>query len=404
MNNVGDIKVFTSSISTPMGRAYTYVWRWWDGTVSVTTTTTVSKRLNMGGNPADGFLLRYEVVVVDEYGSSTTCPGSLVVNNPPTIVPPPSVSPNDRTFPYNTVLQVTAFDFESDAFGFFWYEKVPGGRVPLTVSNGLVSQATDTQSVTGYYSGTLVGSYTGTRCLMTYHGTSAKTLEVDVVDSNSGTSRLDFQVRGRLATNPFSSITAVSPNVQQEPDLIPKRIGTGQTVNFSVYSDVTPNPVDFTFSYYGSNGWTATGDSVGSANHQPNGAWRGTDTKSIANELPGEKKVIVWLHDTVTDYRSQAQVGVELLANAAPVSLSVAVSPGTTVSVNTKVTFTATATDPDGDLISYKWSLVPSMVLYGRRITVVAGATPGETIDGQVTATDRYGGSVAANLPTVITQ
>src|ERR1044072_6896021 len=114
MDNVGQTKTFTQA-GTFSGDLR-YVWRWlWDNTVDVTTEGTVSRKLNLGGNPLDSFLLRYETVVVDDLGQSAVFPGSFVVNNPPQVIPAPSISANDGVFPYSTRLSLTAFDFEGHA-------------------------------------------------------------------------------------------------------------------------------------------------------------------------------------------------------------------------------------------------------------------------------------------------
>src|SRR6516162_8171626 len=107
MNNVGDTKTFTISGGASDG-SITYVWKFWDNSVQVTTEPTVEKVLNEGGTG-----LGYSCTYCDALGQSATLTGSLDVNAPPVIVGTPTISVNDALFPFNTILTSICYDPEN---------------------------------------------------------------------------------------------------------------------------------------------------------------------------------------------------------------------------------------------------------------------------------------------------
>jgi hypothetical protein len=153
MNQVGETKTFALSVTPPADSGvYSYVWKFWDGTVAVTATPRVEKTLNIGGDPNDSRKLYFTCQPVMEDGQSVVITGFVIVNNPPYVIPSPEITRNDDFFPYSTAIRLTAYDVEGDSLSFLYYNSgdvLLGGGVTTNIG-----------PVNGTWNGT-AASYTG---------------------------------------------------------------------------------------------------------------------------------------------------------------------------------------------------------------------------------------------------
>jgi hypothetical protein len=409
MNQVGDLKKFVVQGTPPAG-SLAYVYRWWDDSVAVTSNGTGIKQINMGGNPSDAGLLRFKVVIVDDLGNSQVLNNSIQVNNPPTIIPSPTLSLNDGAFPFQTTITTRAYDMEGDAFSFLWYDgtiAIPSGS---TVSDGVV---------TGTYAGTLVGSKSSFKNIFSYAVTQNKVLTLKLVDAQSGTSSLNFELRGISPQAPSFSLAFTPPTVAADASTLPTQvIAPGQFAQFTAYaSDSVAGSISFYWAFYGSNGWSSTIFSTGSSVPAQNGL-RNNVFHALSTETAGLKTAYVTVTNTVTGKSDTANVEVTLVENAAPViSYIQAFDPGLNGTITTishlaspaAIRFSGTATDANNDVVTFKWSFIqPSgvlptnLVLWGREVTVDVSGYAGQFTQGSVVAVDRFGvSSVPFNIPQI---
>jgi hypothetical protein len=399
MQNVGDTKIFLQS-----GTTSRYVWRWlWDDTVDATTEGTISRKLNLGGNPLDGFLVRHETVVVDDLGLSTVYPGSFVVNNPPQIIPAPSISANDGVFPYATKLSLTAFDFEGHPF-----------TATLLDAGTFVSSSAGVSAgnVAGTYAGAVyTGDYAALRFDFDLTVQENKDLTVVVVDSQSGTSMVDFVLRGRPAQAPSaSSGQAVDNALGELSGSLRQRIGPSEYAQFVAYSQADGHAHNFLWEYAGTNGWAVPGASYGTSTPQADGSTKNVDLHSIASETPGQKTVLMTLTDLATGLFVQSEFGIELVANAGPIGVTTAVSAtqedsSWVASSGDTIVWTAQASDPDGDLLIFRWDFTNPVLgpFYGAKaILDTTGLSPLPfTVQGILTVTDRLGATASVAITPV---
>ena len=397
MNNIGDIVTFEVFGDLPAGQAFTFVWNWWDGEVTATSTQSTTKRINMGGNPADAYLLRYTVMMVDAEGTSEVFQGSISVNNPPTIVPPPTATPNDTTFPFSTILRIQAFDFELPTQTYAWFQ----GDVYL--GEGTIANA---GSVPGRYSGTLVNAYASTSNELTYIGAANADVRVLAMDADSGTTAFDFQVRGRSAINPFASSNIVTPGVIFEVITQPTRIGPLQTAEFVIYTPIMDVEPTFLWEYEAGDGWVVATTSAGATTPQRDGSYLNSDIKALDTEIAGVRRVKVTITDNPSGATTIVALTTELFGNTAPTDLTITTSAtvDSEVAVGDKLEYSAVATDVDEDLLMYKWTFsVPATgVLWGRTVVVdTTGLSVAQALAGTLTVVDRLNAETTIALPTI---
>lgn len=405
--------MFTISVVPPNAGDFRYVWSWWDGTVDATTVPYVSKRINMGGIPGMR-TLSYRVTIVDAEGQSTVRTGSFLANNPPGIVPSPSVTLNDAAFPYDTQIRVTAYDLDNDPIFFAYYNQ------DVFLGNGVMVSA-----------GTVDGTYFGTRYpgqngfTNTFSTTihSDRELVVKVIDSQSGTSAgtttFDVALHGHEPAPPALSVSA---DVQVAAGDI-QRVGQGRSVDFSIYAkDVPGSSFVFFWAFYGSFGWAQTFYSAGTTVPQPDGGFKNNVTKSLAPpEYGGNKQVVVTVVNTFTGFSSSERIGITLQANNPPgtpvfvikdfASLAVVTAPGP-VTAGTLLEFAATAVDPEADIVAYFWTFnqpvalpAATLKLWGPKVVVDTTAYPvGSSVQGILECIDRLGGTVSALIPQITIQ
>jgi hypothetical protein len=411
MDQVGQTKTFALSVTPPADSGvYSYVWKFWDGTVAVTSVPRVEKTLNIGGDPNDSRKLYFTCQPVMEDGRSTIITSFVIVNNPPYVIPSPEITKNDEFFPYSTQIKLTAYDVEGDALSFLYYNT---GGTPL---GGGVT--TNVGPVSGTWNGT-AASYTGFQNVFDGTITSDSRVVLKIVDSQSGTRLVNFDFFGETPPAPVIGVTADADILTADASSVPdQRIGPNQQVSFTVYaSDPVSSNFDFLWSFFGSNGWAANTFSTGTSSPTADGSVRNEYTKDIASESGGQKTALVTVKNVDSGKEVTIPIYVSLIANTVASSCTFgvvdqngnAVAPGATVPAGTILTYTATAIDPQNDVLVYKWTFTQpggtpgTLRLWGREATIdTTGFTPGGTIVVSVLTTDRMNGQVAFSGPSIL--
>lgn len=413
MNQVGDLKTFRVLGTPPVYPDPIYVWKFWDGQAMATGTESgsIQKRLNLGGNPAEGggppFVVPYRCDICDQLGNVVqVITSTIAVNNPPTVVGAPTITPNNQAFPFQTQIVLNAYDLENGGLDFYWYY----GTTP--VGGGVKSGPVN---VAGTYYGTLPGLtrdlYTDTFNATVYG--SGTVLTCKIVDGNGGTTSINVPVQGYDPGSPQFSVAAQPESLTTDASTLPTHIiAPGQNVQFSVYAaDETPGELAFMWYFYGSNGWSSTRVTTGTVIPMERGA-RSDYLRSIAFETPGVRTAVVSVTNLATGRSVYSSIPVTLVANQAPEMDSVGIYnvDGEQITEIVKdalpqrtiVKFSGTATDADMDIVFFKWAFTApaaptTFTLYGRDAYVDVSDWPGSSsgIDyatlGVVTATDKYG-------------
>lgn len=391
MNNVGEIKTFILNGNTPT-QPMRYVWKWWDGTVDVTTSGTVSKQLNTGGNPADGYQLRYACEAVNEVGQSSEFYGAISVNNPPSVVlGSTSLSKNGGDFSFRTKASIVAYDIEGSDLAFEWYA---GGNY-LGPGNTRF-----TGVVSGTYAGTYCGEFGGTNSYVNYDVVENGSLICRVYDLDGGTQAIPFYLFGQSPAQAYTAPTALAWESTIDAASSPTvRIGVNQYAEFTVYTQENANPTEFVWTFHGSNGWATTTYSTGTTTELENGAYKNQALKATYGQTAGPKVGECRLRDILTGNVVYVNVPVYLETNTGPEILSYEILPSSPT-VGDILSFAVTAIDADLDLISVKWYF-PDLgkTLYGRQVFIDStGISPGNPMHATVTVTDRLGQSVSQNV------
>lgn len=405
MNQVGQLKNFVVQGTPPSG-SYAYVFKFpWDSSVIVSGSGSVAKTLNLGGNPSDSFLLRFNCEICDQLGNSQVLNGSIACNNPPTVVQAPTVSNNNQTFPYQSTITVLSYDLEqTGALVYDWYSgtnPLPSG---VTTNAGLVA---------GMYAGTYVGMLTAYQNVMTTTVSAAEVLTCQVVDANSGTTALNFRLDGFNPAAPQFSLAAQPSGLTTTPTTPPTAVISSTPVLLTAYaSDAHSGSLVFNWSFYGSNGWQASNMPYFSAgtNTAVPGGYRGDLLYNVGGEsTAGLRTVNVGVTNLTTGVTAQSQIQVSLIVDRPPTITGIGVfdavtglplpTPYSRASTGT-IRFTATATDPQAETLYFVWSIVGQPVtpmnttLYGHDVLLnVSGYPVGNYALGSVVAIDVYGTS-----------
>lgn len=387
MNNVGEIKTFILNGAVPT-QPMRYVWTWWDGSVEVTNAGTVSKQLNVGGNPADDYQVRYTCEAVNENGQSSQFAGAVVVNNPPGLVlGSTNLTKNGGDFSFRTQASLVAYDFESGTLGFEWFT---GGQ---SLGEGNPSAY---GLVNGTYAGTIAAVCTGVRNYINYDVIENGSLTCRVWDDSGGTTAIQFYLFGQSPAQSYSApqVVAYQATIDSASEPI-VRIGDSSYAQFMVYTQANANPTSFTWTFHGSNGWSQTTYSTGTTTPLENGAFQNQALKATRDETEGQKYAVCNIVDVLTGLAAETIIPVFLESNLPPVYVSSQVLPASPT-VGDVLSFEVTATDADLDILSYKWFFPDfAKTLYGRKVFISStGLTPGNTFSGHVTITDKMGTAI----------
>jgi len=381
-----------------------YVWKWWDGTVDVTSVPTVNKTLNVGGT------LSYTLLQTDAYGRSHEYTDTIVVNFPPTIIGSPTISQNDAAFPFNTVLSSISYDPDHPGgteLSFAWYNgpTLIGAGTTVVVSTGTYQNFLNVNGVT-----------------------ANETLTQVITDTSNSSLSFNYSIRGFTPSGLQGSSSSVGNSlVSSANNLSQIIIGPGQHATFTAYAqDTTPGQLQFLWSAGTLNGWSTGTVITQTPSQLPNGLYKSQITRDVSAETPGLKSVLC----TVTNLTTNGTIGfdttVTLVSAETPVINSISadapvINGGYAVSQAGFVHFSATAADPNNALLNYRWDFSqPLVTLYGREVmlrpsdysvfdeTVLEGngTDPGTgplPITGQVTASDRFGKTTSVSLQQFIT-
>lgn len=397
MNNVGDIKTFTVSGGASDG-SITYVWTWWDSTVTTTTLNSVQKLLNIGG-------VNLPVVCeyCDQFGNHSTLTTSVTVNSPPVLTGAPVISVNDALFPFTTTLSSTAYDPEAAGLlSFLWY-------------NGNVQAGAGSTSVVT--AGTWRNSYTAV-------ATAGTTLTQLIIDVGDGTTRIDYSLRGYAASGltggGSSSNNSIIPSTNNLPEVI---IGPGQTVTFTTYAyDPSAGQLQFAWSLLAAEGWASNYSVTHTPAQLTNGSYRDQITVSVA---PPQQPGFLTAHCTVTNLTTGQSVlinnTVQLNAQQPPAILSISTDALSArgfylVKQNSFFHLTGTATDPNNLLLSYRWDFTTpnGVTLWGRQVMMrpdqftdfnesTLQANGPQPVQGQLTVTDHLGATATTSIQSFVT-
>ena len=422
MNQVGDQKTFRVMGTPPSYPAPVYAYKWWDGSVSVTGTYSgsVLKRLNLGGNPAETFTVPFRCEICDTLGNVVQIiADTIAVNNPPTVVPSPTIVPNDQAFPFATQITTRAYDLENTSVQFYWYL----GTNPIGGEDTTAQDFT----VEGTYYGTLTGltrnGYTNSFNPTVLSDGTIYTCKL--VDDDGGTTSVHYDMRGYDPAAPAFSLAATPESLISNASTLPIQwIAPGQYITFTGYGDdPSPGILRFVWYFYGSNGWTQPGMPL---LYYDNGTSVAQGKKSeyrlqIQDETAaGQKVAIVSCTNHSTGRTVYSSIPVRLDMNDAPEISSVGVyhpvsdeeqSSFTKLVLpnRTLVKFSGTASDADNDLITFRWDIYAppagqAYTLHGRDglVDVTDWTTGVKTSIGVVTATDRFGvNSSAFSIPQI---
>lgn len=388
MSNVGDIKTFTLPGTTTDGLRY--VWKWWDGSVDCTTSNTIQKALNTGGNPADGFMVRYVVEPVDSNGKSAEYSGALVVNNPPSIVPgSTALSQNGQQVNFTTTASLTVYDLEGEALTFGWTDNT------VAIGSGTI---TPVGLIPGTYAGTYAGMFWGTRAsidLLVEHSTP---LGLTITDASGGETSIEFPIHGFQRVGATFSPSSGPQSQLGSASSLPIVV-VGEPAVFSVYATTPDFSTVFTWGFWGTNGWAVPTSSNGTTSVFPDGSIQNTAVKDTAHELPGRKEAQVFIADLLHSTLTQILIPVDLVVNGPPLISAVTNEPVSPVAGDW-IKFSVDYADPNADIAVVKWDFtVPLKTLWGRTVWLDTGTmTPSQAVLGSCTVYDRFNASDSSNI------
>lgn len=396
---------------------YSYVWRWWDGTVEAVETAAAAKVVNMGGHP-DTQELHYSCTAVAVDGQEVTLNGTFQANNSPRIYQP-TITVNDAYLPFSTRLGFYYYDIENPAtpaaVTVRWFSE------SAFLSYGLSSGASSTS---GTWTGNAVQdvrSYTSLENHYYANVFSSRTISCQLVDTNQGTTWLDFDLRGFQRPAPPTGVLATTASILTSIFSLPvQRIYTGAYFDFEVIArDASGGPLEFAWSFSGSNHWTVEAEGRGVSNDLPDGSTRSVYHKVIDAEVVStgtQKTVVAECIIQGQSARSDVRVEVILLKNTAPPTGYVVVRNNSTGQVYSdlsavpkedNIQYDAIVTDPDGDILEIRWNFTltspgvarpTSYLVYGPKVVLTPEgvfqdgyANGGCRILGTCTIFDRLG-------------
>jgi len=425
---VGDNAQFVVNTVSEAGSIYSYVWRAWDATIQVGTTGTIFKRINMGGDPANGNQLIYACSPVMLTGESTNLYGTITANNPPFIAPSPSISKNDDYYGYFTDLSLVAYTIDShDPVWFLWYT----GATFLGYGAADAAYVVGSHVWTGNDTTTTV-AFNGTRNTLALQVNADRNVQCYVVDTVAGTTVVDFRLRGQ-AVPPLGGVLVADSNMlTTDATSQPRtRIGPGQTVLFVAYVKDIDNvypAFDWTLPSPPPGNWTTPYVGSGTGAVLPDGSFSNTYVKDVSNgsevvPVGSVKVCVATCRITGTNPASRSygqttelQFTVELVKNQAPSLTTVtcadingAAIPMATgqVVAGDKLIYAAVSTDNDLDIVDQHWRfdnsanpLLPNPLhrLGPKVIYDTTGMTSGQKVGGVITSTDRMGDSIAVSF------
>lgn len=307
MYNVGQTLTFSA---TATGTGLVYVWSWWDGTTSVTSTPSVEKKINRSGT------LAWSVKAVDPLGRSSTQSSTVVVYTPPKFASV-SLTRSTGVFPYNTLLSALV----------------------VSANSGSV-----------YFNGTSRHVLSGTGSVsIQAHIPAVTTILLSGTDSTTmASSSLPLSFIGRAPSVPRATAPVVAPAVW--------RIGTGLTGELSASaSSADGGPVTFSWIFTTTGGWSSNSTQYGTTTQSGGGGYSNVLVVQTSGETAGTKQVTLRV-TSLNGQQLDQVVSVELVENSQPEISGITTYPSTTVSSGSTVIYSGTASDPDSDRLYYLWT------------------------------------------------
>jgi len=337
------------------GADLVYVWEWWDGTKSVTSTNVTRKVANRWG------VLNYMVTAVDPLGQKSVFNSTVTVDRPPEFLSV-SLTKNNELFPYVTQLNAL----------------VTGSQYPIACT----------------FNGSNINVAAGTQSVIFDASVNAQTTQWLVATDSQG-------VVARLPIFLFGA--ANRPPVATPPTPIPPVWRTNSRGTLvTMASDPEGGALNFLWKLTGAEGWSPPlGTFPGTSTIIGNG----TQNLLVVNTVSqvGNRNVIL----EVTDNRGAMVsfvAAVTIEANANPSIQLVSASPSSGVYVGGCITFTGTATDPTNDYYRYQWTLsgpiVGGVQVQNSRTAIVSASGAGNIVSS-LTVADPYLGSATMVGPTV---
>lgn len=344
--NVGDSTTL-SAVAT--GDQLRYAWRLWSYGSFASYSPDVTGVFNRGGYSP------WRLLAVDRLGRSAVAYGTIYVNNPPDFVVV-TATPNNQPAPFATSLRAIVSDAESQPVTVTWRDQGSVVAVGTTIDGFIVRES--------------------------------RRLTVYAVDAAGGTSTADVPLVAGANQRPQVAISDFTPKA---------KANFNTTLKFSaIAQDPEGRGLSATWNWW--DGLTSPGYA------QPmrqfgNGTLFTVERQAAAPAGYQLFNVVVSDQDGLS---STAGAGV-LFSKNNPPQISSATVSAPAVAVGDPLYLAANAVDPDGDTLSYVWSVNPvGIKLYGPNAVVPTNTLAvGSTISIRLTVDDGYGGIATVDLPAV---
>jgi|GEM_PF-670259 len=296
------------------------------------------------------------VTVSDGKGGSDTKTVSLTVNNPPVNHPPvlaavPTSSPNPALVGQTMAFTASATDSDNDPITYTW-----------DMGNGTTK--------------------TGASVALAYSAAGVYTVSVTVTDGKGGSDSksISATVNVQAASQNHAPVLAAAPTCNPNPVIV------GQTVSLlASATDSDSDPLVYTWNM--GNGSVQTGASI---NYVYNAVGTYTAMVTVQDGKGGSDTKSVTI--TVNP--------VAVPVNHPPVLVAAPSCSPNPVNGGLAMNFSASATDPDNDPLTYTWNMGNGQTRTGAAFSQVY-STPG-TYTVSVTVTDGRGGSDTKTVSAVV--
>ena len=320
--NVGDIVTLQATASDPDGNSLSYSWSTSPSSSGSFDDSAEKDTSWKGPETVQSTLSTYEVTLTLTVSDSRLTGSdsvTITINRPPTVTI--STSPQTVDGGTDVTLQATASDPDGDTLSYSWSEENNAGSFDNSSSRNTDWTAPDAQPINQTYTLTLTVS----------DGRLSKTATVDI------------------------TVLGVVEPANTEPtvtiDILSQTVDVGESINLVTTSD---DPEDDVLTYL----WSASGN-IGSFGDPsaPNTSW--TAPQTVQSTLTTYE---VTLTVTATDPGGlEGSDSITITINRPPtVTITAPTALVQPVNVGDTVTLQATASDPDGNSLTYSWSTSPS--------------------------------------------